>query len=71
MGLPNLQKYSIAINSRYPWAYNYNTETTIWENIEIRIISVNKVKSFLQSKWFNQKIYCCDVAKYFANTATS
>lgn len=27
LGLPNLEKYYIAVNSRYPlWAYNYNMD---------------------------------------------
>lgn len=36
LGLPNLEKYYIAVNSRYPlWAYNYNMD------IETRIVSIN------------------------------
>lgn len=36
MGLQNLEKYLIVINSRYPvkWAYNHNIEMTSWEEIE-------------------------------------
>ena len=78
LGLPNVYKYYIAFNSRYPlkWGYGFNSRDTRWESIEQEALDMVKDKVSLQGLWYspicrnidNPLIrFSCSIVKTFQN----
>ena len=78
LGLPNMYKYYVAFNSRYPlkWGYGSESRDTRWESIEQEILDGLNEGISLQGLWYapfcknidNPLIkFSCSIAKTFQN----